>query len=131
MQKNVTVDEFGRETMYINELEINEKPHLLHFMLGWKGLVFLAFWLTTGAYIHSLIIVWSDLGCDASHDCYVLDTEYCELPIANCSEVLNNENLTAVCYILVFDLTQACSATTLDGLLTSCLLKHYSVSKVF
>ena len=117
-KKTVTKDKFGREAMYINELPISKKSHLLHFMLGLKFLVFLAFCLATGA---DIFFVQSKLTCDVSLDCYKLDTNYDELPLTDCTEALNSENITAVCYELVFDLSGAVSA--MGGLVTISLIE--------
>ena len=117
-KKTVKEDKFEREVMYINELLISDKSHLLHFMLGLKFLVFLAFCLATGA---DIFFVQSKLTCDASLDCYKLDTNYNEFPLTDCTEALNSENITAVCYELVFDLSGAVSA--MGGLVTISLIE--------
>ncbi len=99
--------------MYIDNYSIAEQSHSLHYMLATKVLVFLAFCLATGA---DTLFVRSDLTCDASRDCYILDNNYEDLPLTDCTDILNSKNLTAVCYELVWDLAGAGSA--MGGLLS-------------
>ncbi len=104
--------------MYIDNYSIAEQSHFLHYMLATKVLVLLAFWLATGA---DTLFVRSELTCDASRDCYILDNNYEDLPLTDCTDILNSENLTAVCYDLALDVTGAVS--TVGGLLSTTILE--------
>ena len=106
-------DKYGRERMYINESPIREKSNGLHCMLSLRVLVFLGFCLAAGA---DAFFVQSELTCDVSRNCYILDDAYDPNPITDCSVVIDSDNLTAVCYEIVLDTSNALS--TMGGLLT-------------
>lgn len=108
--KLVTEDKLGNQKLY---LSIFKKSKSLYFMLMLKAYVWLAFYLSIGS---DLFFVQSELDCDVSRHCYILDGNYDEPPITNCTEVLNSKELTGVCYDLVFNYTMAIIA--MGGLLT-------------
>ncbi len=124
-QQETVSDEFGREKLFINQYPIQERAHFLHFMLGMKVLVFLAFCLASGV---DIFFVDSDLSCDASRDCYIFNDDYTQLPVTNCSEFIDNPNETTVCYAIVLDLLGA--ASTMGGLLSSTIIETAIIAYV-
>ena len=108
------IDKLGRQVVYVDDIPVLEKSNYFQFILIIKALFWLAFTLSVGA---DVFFVKSDLMCDTSRDCYILDNNFDEEPItANCTEIVDNQKQTAVCYELVFDFTMASSA--MGGLLT-------------
>ena len=72
--------------------------------------------------------VQSELTCDVSRNCYILDGAYDPNPITDCTVVIDSDNLTAVCYDIVFDTSNALS--TMGGLLTFSIVETAIVAYV-
>ena len=100
--------------IYIEDKQIKPEFNSMRFFLKAKS-VFLVIFCASVLY-DTFFIKTSLHRCDASIDCYILDHIYNEHPIENCTEVLDNPNVTAICYTLVFDTTEA--ASRVGGLLT-------------
>ena len=107
------IDKLGRQVVYVDDIPVLEKANFFQFILIIKALLWLAFSLSVGA---DALFVKSDLNCDASRDCYILDNNFNEVPITNCTEIVDNQKQSAVCYELVFDYTMALSV--MGGLLS-------------
>ena len=113
--KTVTVDKFGRQTTFIDSFPILENSNYFQFMLTLKALIWVAFSLTTGS---DLLFVQSELNCVNSNeqDCFILDNNYYEQPISNCTPIHESKDITAVCYKLALDYHAA--LVSMGGLLS-------------
>ncbi len=116
-KKELTKDRFGREMEYINEYAMGEN-HCLHFMIVLKVIVFMAF---CSAAAVDRFFVDSELSCDVSRDCYIVSNTYDKLPISNCTDWIDNRNVSTVCYAIVFDFSTA--ASVVGGLITTTILE--------
>ena len=100
--------------IYVDEKQIKLEFNSMRMFLTAKA-VFLVILYVSVLY-DTFFIKTSLHRCDASIDCYILDNNYNDYPIENCSETFDNPNVTAICYRIVFD--QAAAAAEAGGLLT-------------
>jgi len=111
--KTVSYDKLGRQKIYYNEHVIPERFVFFHLNLALMCLYLLSF---ISVVFLDIFLVESWVGCEADRDCYRQDGSFDDHPIMNCTAILDNPNVTSLCYELKFDLSNA--AATAGGLLT-------------
>ena len=100
--------------VYIDDKQIKPEFNSMRFFLKAKSVFLVIFYLSV---LYDTFFIKTSLHrCDASIDCYLLDDNYNDYPIQDCTEILDNPNVTAICYTLVYDTTEAASRA--GGLLT-------------
>ena len=119
-------DHRGREVMFIGNSPILDKAFFLHLFLTLKSILLIVFCLST---FLDLLLVSSDFSCDESKNCFILDKDYSDTPITNCSMLLKSPNITVVCYKFVFDYRKA--AGYAGGLYTVSRLSLTILANVF
>ena len=110
---NSSDDEYGRETMYVNEFPIPRNSNVLHCMITLRVLVFFAFCFSAGG---DALLVHLVITCKAGADCHFHIFED-DPGLENCriKTVPDSNNDTKVCY-LGLDLSN--SLSTMGGLIT-------------
>lgn len=94
----------GFVKLYIKNREVPDNA-LLYFFLAAKSIVMITFIFSVFC---DIFFITSFVDCDDKHECYILDEDYYDVPIENCSDVVANKT---VCYAVTVGFVEAAGAT--------------------